>query len=84
MPTYTLTTDPSQEALLTWIVDGFNKEHDAAVTNAGYVQMRLPQLMAPYVEAYRASVAQQIVTAFTAADAATQSQVLGLLTKKVP
>jgi hypothetical protein len=77
--TYTIFTTPEQEAVLSWITQTFNKEHDQQLTNTEYVTQRLPQLLAPYREGYIHAVVTAVQTRFTAAPPAVQAQVIALL-----
>jgi len=79
---YTLTTTPDQEALLTWIVGQYNTEHDTQLTNTDYVALRFPQLLGPFRQQFQAHLAADITAKFAVADAATQQQVLTLLNVK--
>lgn len=79
MATYTLITDATQEAVLSWIVKNYNKEHDLKLSNADYVSLRLPQLLAPYAPAYQDAVGTAIKGGFAVASPAIQAQVLALL-----
>lgn len=79
MATYTFTTTPQQEALLTWIVTQANAQKETSFTNAQYVQARFPTLLEPYLEHYKNAVAKTLTVKFNAADAATRQQVVELL-----
>lgn len=79
MADYTLTTDDAQEAVLSWIVKNYNLEHDLKLTNTDYVNLRLPQMLAPYVPAYQDAVGAAIKGGFKVASPAVQAQVLALL-----
>lgn len=79
MPTYSFTTNPQQEALLTWIVQQGNAQKDTNYTNAQYVQQRFPTLLAPYAEAFKKDLREQVQQKFEAADAKTKAGVLALL-----
>lgn len=75
MADYTFSTTPEQEALLSWIVQMGNAQKDTAYTNEQYVQLRFPELLVPYAEAYKKSLHQQLVTKFDAADPLTQADI---------
>lgn len=79
MASYSFTTTPAQEALLTWIVQQGNAQKDTTFTNAQYVQQRFPTLLAPYAEAFKKHLHDQVQQKFDAADAKTKADVLALL-----
>lgn len=83
MATYTLTTTPEQDNLLSWVVAVFNRERDLALSNEDYLRYRIPQLLAPYQSAYVEAVALLVQKGFQAADPITKDQVLTLLQPKV-
>lgn len=79
MASYTLATAPNQESLLTWVVAQYNAEHNTTLSNSDYITLRFPQLLAPFASLYQSYLAGQITKNYSAADAATQQQVLSLL-----
>ena len=79
MATYTITTTPEQEAVLTFIVQRENAQKDTRYTNAQYVALRFAALLQPFQEVYNKAVVENVITKFRAADAATQASVLALL-----
>lgn len=79
MASYTLNTSVDQEALLTWIVQTYNTEHDTTLTNAQYVAFRFPTLLQPFAAQFRAHQLDDLKTRYSAADAPTQQQVKTLL-----
>lgn len=79
MASYTITTDASQEAILTWIVAQYNRDQDLQLTNAEFVTLRFPQLLTPYIAAYSDYLEGLLKANFSKADPKTQAQVFGLL-----
>ncbi len=79
MPTYQFSTTKEQEELLSWIVDTYNKAHDAQLTNEEFVDQRFPQLLAPYAEPYKAFIKSNLQAEFDAASEDVKSQILALL-----
>ena len=79
MATYTFTTGPQQEALLTWIVSQANAQKETSYTNAQYVQARFPTLLEPYRELFKKTRQEQVQQQFDSASAQTQADVLTLL-----
>lgn len=79
MANYAFSTTPAQEALLTWIVQQGNAQKDTTYTNAQYVQLRFPELLAPYAEAFKQHLHDQVQKRFDAADPKTKADVLTLL-----
>lgn len=77
--TYTLTTSPQQEALLSWITKQYNLEHETQLTNIDYINMRFPQLLGPYASAYHEALSDSVAKALDQADPPTQAKVLSLL-----
>lgn len=79
MANYTLTTNPAQEAVLTWITNTYNQEHDTKLTNQDYIGLRMPQLLSPYADAYHTALDTAIKSKFATADPGVQAQVVALL-----
>ena len=79
MATYTFETTLEQEALLTWIVQQGNRQKDTTYTNAEYVALRFPELLAPYAEAYRRQLSASLIEQFEKADPSLKGRVIQLL-----
>jgi hypothetical protein len=79
MAAYTITTTAAQEALLSFVVSVYNREHDTALTSDEFVHARFASLLEPYAAVYRAAVAKNVQTTFAAATPDVQQQVKDLL-----
>lgn len=79
MATYNIVTTAPQEALLTWMVQQWNLEHDSSLTNAQFVLARFVALLEPFLARYKLAQGDAVRTAFAAADPTTQASVKSLL-----
>lgn len=79
MAVYTINTNTEQEALLSWIVQQANLQKDLTLTNQQYIQVRVPELLGPYVEAYKHATMQSIEVKFALATIDVQQQIKSLL-----
>lgn len=79
MASYTFETTPEQEALLTWVVTQGNRQKDLSLTNEEYIVSRLPELLAPYAEAYKQHLRSALAEKFEEVDPAVRAHVIALL-----
>ena len=79
MATYTLTLTADQEALVQWLVQQYNLQHETSLDAQTFIASQLNSVLAPYAENYKQATLQKVQDAFTKADQKTQAQILALL-----
>jgi hypothetical protein len=82
MPDYKLSTSLEQDAVLTFVTDTYNKEHDLALSNTEMLQLQFLRILSPHIEVYKGAVAAAVQTKFSEASPELQAQVLTLLGAK--
>lgn len=76
---YTVTLADDQNALVNWLTNKYNLEHDTKLDVQGFISAQLSAVLAPFAVSYKNTLLQEVVDTFNAADVTTQAQVKALL-----
>lgn len=82
--TYSVTPTADEEALLTWIVVGYNKAHDLNLSNQDFIGLRFVQLLEPYQKPFQEATLTALTSDFLKASSEVQGQIRNLLNIKLP
>ena len=75
MANHTVALNARQEAVLAWLVAQVNAERQSSLTVDQFLNLKLAELLSPYDLRFTEFEAEQVKTAFKAADATTKAAV---------